>query len=340
MNPRGEFEWIERLVEIVGAAGIPIEGGVGIGDDAAVLAGPDGDPWVWTVDTMVEGVHFRFDWLDPEAVGHRAMAAALSDLAAMGAAPMGALVTVAGSAAAFDRVLEGVYRGLSALAAEVGCSVIGGDISRGRDELHVTITALGRVEGGPALLRSGAREGDEVWVTGSLGGPAAAVAWLERGDEEEVGVELEAGRTVDALQRFARPQPRIPEILWLRGRSEIHAVIDVSDGVSGDCRHVADGSEVRIVLDPGRLPVHGGAVEISEALNRDPVDWALHGGEEFELLLFVPPDSLGSAAGMFSETFGIPITRIGLVEEGAGVFVSTPSGEEPLSPRSWDHFGT
>jgi thiamine-monophosphate kinase len=325
-DPReaGEFERIDRLVRALG--GDP-EGR--IGHDAAVLAA-DGRPWAWTVDTLVEGVHFRFDWLDPEDVGHRALAAAVSDLAATAARPAGALVAAAVSRDRAD-VLEAVYRGFRTLGARVGCPVVGGDLARSEGPLHLTVTALGRCPGEP-LRRSGARPGDEVWVTGELGGPAAALAGLAR----EPDLDL---RYDPAFRRLARPEPRVSEALWLRERTALTAGIDLSDGLSGDAGHVARASGVALRLEVEAIPLHPGARDMASRLHDDPLEWAIHGGEEFELLLCAPAGALQPHADLFLERFDLGLTRIGRVDEGEGVWMRDEAGRESrLSARSYDHF--
>lgn len=323
----GEFERIERLVRTLGrAAGAP---GSAIGDDAAVVPGTDGR-WVWSVDSHIEGVHFRFAWLEPEEVGHRALAAASSDLAAMAAEPAGALVSVAVSAGEADR-LERVYAGMAELAERIGCPVLGGDLARSEGPLHLVTTVLGRCASGPPLLRSGARPGDEVWLTGELGGPAAALAWLSRQASP-------LPREDPARSRLARPWPRLAEAAWLRSRAPLSAAIDLSDGLSGDAGHVARLSGARLRLDPEAIPVHPGAARIAETLGGDSFEWALHGGEEFELLLCAPAAALEPLAGEFAGRFGLPLTRIGEVVEGEGVWLAAEEGEARLEPRSWDHF--
>ncbi|MGH7559111.1 MAG: thiamine-phosphate kinase [Gemmatimonadota bacterium] len=325
----GEFERIARLVEALGGA----EGvsGSAIGDDAAVVPGTDGR-WVWTVDAHVEGVHFLFDWLDPEEVGHRALAAAASDLAAMAADPVGALVSAVVTGEGAER-LERVYAGMGTLAERIGCPVLGGDLARSEGPLHLVTTALGRCASGPPIRRSGARPGDLVWLTGELGGPAGALAWLSRETEPLAGDD-------PARRRLARPVPRVAEASWLRSRAPISAAIDLSDGLSGDAAHVAGRSGVCLRLEPAAIPIHAGARRIAEALGEDPMAWALHGGEEFELLVCAAPGALEPVAGPFAEQFGLPLTRIGEVVEGEGVRVVDGKGERRLEPRSWDHFRT
>jgi thiamine-monophosphate kinase len=321
----GEFERIERLVRALGG-----DAEEAIGDDAAVLSA-DGSPWAWTVDTLVEGVHFRFDWLDPGDVGHRALAAAVSDLAAMAARPVGALVAAAVSAEAAD-VLEAVYEGFRTLAGRTGCPVVGGDLARSEGPLHLTITALGRCPGEP-LRRSGARPGEEVWVTGELGGPAAALGWLARGGDPGV-------RDHPAFLRLARPEPRVAEALWLRERAALTAGIDLSDGLSGDAGHVARASGVAVRLEARAIPIHPGARDLAARLQEDAGAWAVHGGEEFELLLCAPAGAIQPHAPAFDERFGLPLTRIGRVEEGDGVWMRDEAGVEGrLRTRSYDHFG-
>jgi thiamine-monophosphate kinase len=285
---------------------------------------------------MVEDVHFRFDWLEPEAVGHRALAASLSDLAAAVAEPIGALVTIAGSAAAFEARIEGVYRGLGALAEMAGCPILGGDLSRADGPLHLTVTALGRCPRGEPPGRGGARPGDEVWVTGRLGAPAAAIALLAAAGDDKA--RLAAARAHASAERLARPEPRLAEVAWLAERAPLHALIDVSDGISSDLAHIADRSRVRIAIDDAKIPVHPAALLAAEELRADAALWALHGGEEFELLACAPPDSIARVAPAFESRFGIALTRIGSVEVGQGVVGRGAGPDAPLAPGGWDHF--
>ena len=335
MVARGEFEWIERLVEILGPAATGVGGRLAIGDDVAVLHGPGEEWWAWTVDALVEGVHFRFDWLEPEEIGHRALAASLSDLAASIAEPVGALVTVAGAAATLDGSLEGIYRGIGDLARRTGCPILGGDLSRAEGPLHLTVTAIGRCGREPPG-RGGAEPGDELAITGRLGAPAAAIELLGRSRENPS--RLAEAREHASMTRLARPSPRVAEAAWLADRTELHAVIDVSDGLSSDAQHLAGRSRVRVALDVDRIPIHPATLEAARLTGLNAADWALHGGEEFELLFCAPAGSVERLALSFEERFGIPLTRIGTVEAGTGVVRREGANERPLERGGWDHF--
>jgi thiamine-monophosphate kinase len=334
-DPRGEFEWIDRLVELLGPAARLPGGDVAIGDDVAVVAGPGGETWAWTIDTLVEGIHFRFDWLEPEAVGHRALAASLSDLAAACSEPVGALVTAAGPRETVEERLEGIYRGIATLAGEAGCPILGGDLARATGPLHLGVTALGRCPGGAPPGRGGAKPGDGLWVTGKLGAPAAAVALLAAAADPTA---LAAARAHPAAERLARPAPRLAEAAWLAARTPVHALIDVSDGVSSDAAHIARRSGARILLETDRIPVHPAAEDVAGRLGSEARDWALHGGEEFELLLAAPAGSIEPHVEAFEARFGIPITRIGSVEAGRGLATRDGERERPLAPGGWNHF--
>jgi thiamine-monophosphate kinase len=260
----------------------------------------------------------------------------LSDLAAAIAEPIGVLVTAAGSRAAFESRLEGIYRGLRDLAIRSGCPVLGGDLSRSDGPLHLTVTALGRCARGAPPGRGGAKPGDEVWVTGTLGAPAAAIALLTQAGSDPA--RLAAARAHPAVRRLARPEPRLEEIAWLADRAPLHALIDVSDGISGDLSHIADRSRARIAIDTANLPVHADALDAGARIGADARLWALHGGEEFEIAACAPPGSIDPHALEFASRFGIPLTRIGSVEEGYGLVGREGGAEEPISRGGWDHF--
>jgi thiamine-monophosphate kinase len=299
-----EFDAIRAMLREWGARA------VGIGDDAAVLAAPVGERLVASIDASVEGVHFRRDWLTAQEIGARATAAALSDLAAMAAAPLGLLLAL-GLPRDWRRELDAIARGVGEMASSVGCPIVGGNVTRA-SELSLTITVLG--SSARPLGRDGARAGDVLFVTGLLGGSGAALDALLRGE-----------RPSDAHRaRFASPRPRLAEARWLAERGA-RAAIDISDGLVADAGHLASASGVRLELGLDRLPRASDVTAEAAAAS----------GEEYELLVAFAPESLPDA-DRFHEAFGVPLTHIGAVTHGTGVALSGPGGRvDP--PRGHDH---
>lgn len=316
LGPGGEFDLIRRFL-----ASDPEPGGsvlVGPGDDAAVLVGG----WVLSADLSVEDVHFHRGWITDEEVGYRAAAAALSDLAAMAAEPVGLLVSMAlPPGGGVDA--EAVQRGVRAAAGAVGAAVLGGDLSRSPGPLFLDVTVVGRAH--TPVLRAGARPGDEVWVTGALGGAGAAVALWNSGREPEAGLRA----------AFARPVPRTAAALELVRAGVARAMVDLSDGLAGDAGHLAAAGGVRVVLETERIPLHPGVVGAlppSAALEA-----ALRGGEDYELCFVAPPGAVEADAGLAART-GVRLTRVGRVEEGEGLWLETGGGPPlPVGRGGHDH---
>jgi thiamine-monophosphate kinase len=282
----------------------------GIGDDATSLDLPPGEQLVVSTDTSLEDVHFRREWLSPEEIGWRATAAALSDLAAMAAKPLGVLVAVTLPPPWLDE-LGALADGIAAAASAAGAPIVGGDLTNGAP-LALTLTVLGTTAA--PLRRSGAQPGDTLWVTGQLGGPALAIAAWSEGRQP----------TPEARARFARPVPRIREAQWLAAAGAT-AGIDISDGLGGDAAHLAAASGVRITIEADAVPRIAGA----------DVSTAQRSGEEYELLV-TTRKSFDAVA--FQRTFGVSLTRIGAVEQGdAGVDLLI-GGERVASPAGYDHF--
>jgi len=305
-----EFDLIRRL--LAGEGELPAEVLVGPGDDATVLEGG----WVLSTDLSVEDVHFRRDWITDVEIGHRAAAAALSDLAAMAARPVGVLVSLAippeGGADA-----QAVHAGILEVARDVGAVVLGGDLSRSPGPLVVDVVVVGRV--GEAALRAGAAAGDEVWVTGTLGASAAAVRLWASG--RQPGPELR--------RAFAHPVPRIREAQDLVERGVVRALVDLSDGLAGDAGHLAAASGVKVVLEAARIPV---AEAARSTLGDAALEAALHGGEDYELCFAAP------AGGVKGDELSIPLTRVGRVEAGAGVWLKQKDDEaRPLTRGGYSH---
>ena len=288
---------------------------LGPGDDAGVLFRGEGDLVVST-DLSVEGVHFRLDWISPAEAGRRAVAAALSDLAAMGARPRAILLSLADHDA--DRLVA-AGAAARAFAESLGIPVLGGDISRG-SALTIDVVVIG--ESARPLTRSGATPGQEVWVTGALGAPALALSqWL-------AGIEPDPG----ARTRFTSPEPRMAEMLWLSEQAGVTAAIDLSDGLLVDAGRMAQACELGLALDRSAIPVHASVSAAASADQRASLP--LLGGEEYEVLFTVEAmDQVIQEA--FRATFSVPLTRIGRTVAGGGVTVDGIS----VDPAGFDHFG-
>ena len=281
MGEGAEFDAIRRLLATWGSQA------TGIGDDAAMLDIPAGERLVVSTDASVEHVHFRRGWMTADEIGRRATAAALSDLAAMGAAPLGLLLALA-IPDAWRSELELLARGVGAVAALAGCPIVGGNISPA-GELSLTLTVLGSAA--RPLTRSGAREGDIMFVTGCLGGPGAALNAFLQGREPSP-----ADRA-----RFVAPLPRLREARWLAARGA-HAAVDISDGLVADASHMARASGVSLSLNERTVPCMAGV----------SVDDALTSGEEYELLVAMPA-AFDIRVDEFEREFGLPLTAIGVV---------------------------
>lgn len=301
----GEFALIARIEALarVAFAGVRVPSVVlGIGDDAALLRLRPGEAVVVTTDALVEGVHFDFAQETPRVAGRRALAANLSDLAAMGARPLGFVVALAAPAATPVAHALGLARGMLDLALRFECPLVGGNVARA-SEISLAITVLGAVRRGRALLRSGARAGDRVFVTGTLGGAALARArGRVRGAAEP---QVAAGR---ALAR-------------MRG---VGACIDVSDGLAADLAHVCRASRVAARIDAARLPTPPGFAAACARVGRDPRALALAGGEDYELL-FTARGPSANAVGL-ARRLGVAVTEIGRIERGKPVVHGLPRG--------------
>lgn len=304
MGEGQEFDAIRRLLSVWGSHAEDI------GDDAAVLDIPAGERLVVSTDASVEHVHFRREWLTAPEIGARATAAALSDLAAMGAVPRGLLVALA-LPEAWRADLEAIAAGVGEAAAAAGCPIVGGNITAS-DALSLTITVLGSSV--HPVRRSGAVPGDSVVVTGVLGGPGAALRALLAGEVPRV----------DHRDRFARPVPRLVEARWLAEHGA-RAAIDISDGLLADAEHLARASGVSIEIDSALLPCVRGVQANAAATS----------GEEYELLVCVPPD-MCALAGEFESHFGVRLTCIGKVCT-AGAEPVRMLGMAPGGPRGHDH---
>jgi thiamine-monophosphate kinase len=308
---------------------------LGIGDDCALLLPRPDEELCVTTDLSIEGRHFRLDWHPPEAVGHRVLARGLSDLAAMGARPVAAFLslglpgtlTVANGRqrAWVDRFLDGLLD----LAKDRQAPLAGGDLAESPVAL-ADIVLVGATPRGKALLRSGGRPGDSLYVTGTLGGAAAALARLasmtKRRKSGSQSMVIPA-KLRAALAPHLYPQPRVVQGLWLLRHGLATAAMDLSDGLSTDLTHLCDESRVAAEVDAAALPVSSGATRAQ----------ALSGGEDYELLFTAPPE-----ARMPDAILGVPVTKIGRLvarrKGRAAVTLVSDGSSQPLVPQGWEHF--
>jgi thiamine-monophosphate kinase len=291
-----------------------------LGDDCALLPAAEGFLAV-SIDTSVEGTHFRREWLTPEEIGWRAAAAALSDLAGEGAEVIGILAALTLPGDTTDAMATAIMSGMGACLHEVGGKVIGGDMTRGA-ALSLTITVIGRAV--RPVTRGGAQPGDGLWVTGTLGGARAALVAWDTGHEPRPTARI----------AFARPMPRI-SMGVLFAELGATAMLDVSDGLGGDARHLALASGVALEIDLGTLPLGAGVSEAASASGTPASVFAAEGGEDYELLAALPPRAGARLRSRASE-LGVPVTLIGTVRAGAGVHFRLDGAEHTLT--GYDHF--
>ena len=321
--PASEFDLIAAINERLPTAGERIR--VPSGDDAAVVE--PGGPSAISVDAVVDGVHFRLDDFGAPAVGRKALAAGLSDLAAMGALPGEAYLVVGAPGELDDKVLLGLADGLAEMSSRHKVTVAGGDLVSS-PVLVISVTAVGYEPAGERLVtRSGASAGDVLAVTGRLGGAAGALALME-GNEASLSPEVREA----VLARQLDPAPRLGEGLAL-GAEGATAMIDISDGLGADAGHVASASGSRLEIDLARIPLQEGLEELAGGRGA-AVELAASGGEDYELLVALPTERL-AAAKEAVERNGTELTEIGYVTEGEGVALKLPGGGE-IQPRGFD----
>jgi thiamine-monophosphate kinase len=320
--PEREREFLRRLAKSAGSGG-----GAGkliargIGDDCAVLRLPRNHEALVTTDFSLEGIHFRRDWHPADAVGHRCLTRGLSDIASTGGEPIAAFLSLAMPTDLPQRWADEFLRGLLKVANRYGVTLAGGDTAQSPAGVLADITVLGSVPRGRAVLRSGAKVGDDIYVTGLLGAPMAVLEQL-RAEEYAFPKRLSTEQ-----RRHFYPEPRVEVGRFLREKKLASAMIDVSDGLSVDLAHICEESGVGAWISEAAVPHTPGAT----------VEQALHGGDEYELIFTATPAKSGRVP---AEIAGVPVTYVGTIVKQKGIWLvdREMKSRRPLEAKGWQHF--
>jgi thiamine-monophosphate kinase len=322
----GEFGLIKGIAMIADKG----EGVVmGVGDDAAVLRPSPGKVLLVTTDCLIDGVHFKLEFTDYYSLGRKALAVNLSDIGGCGGIPTAFLVSLAMPPETAVESLRALYKGLMEQANTYGCSLIGGDTSSG-EQLMISITLIGEAEERNVIYRNGAKQGDRIFVTGSLGDSALGLKMLKNGVKEG-----------GPVLRHLDPSPRVKEGSEIARRGLATAMIDISDGLIADLGHILEASGVGAQIHLQRLPLSASYRKHVSAYYKNPHLLALAGGEDYELL-FTVPEERPEAMKKLAEELAIPITQIGEITDASdGVSIVGPDGKEFIvEQRGHDHFKT
>jgi thiamine-monophosphate kinase len=336
-----EFDFIHKIRGLAFEQGASAGLVRGIGDDAAVFKAFAGSDVVVSTDLLVEDVDFRLATTRADLLGHKALAVSLSDIAAMGARPRWALLSIGLPEAVWNSgFLDSFYSGFFQLAARYGVTLIGGDVSRTPDKVVIDSILIGETPKAGAVFRSGAQPGDHIFVTGFLGDAAAGLRLIERGaqlQQPSQEAKTEEARRLDyLLLRHLQPEPRVGWGLLLGEQQLATAMIDISDGLSSDLNHLCTESKVGALIDAAGIPIDPLVTEITGRRALDPLMLALHGGEDFELLFTVNSEMI---AKLPTRVDGISLTRIGEIKAAsAGVQISEGPRTWNLEPGGWEHF--
>ncbi len=331
-GPMNEFELIEKLTR--GAPKSALDLKCGVGDDCAVIAGPGKKDWLMTQDALIEGVHFRREWLDMATLGRKALAVNISDIAAMGGAPRFYLVSLGLPTDLRPKCAEQIYAGMKECAREYGACLIGGDTARSPKGLVLSITVIGEIPKDKYILRCGARAGDDIYVTGTVGSAALGLCCLN--------AKVCDGNASRFINRHKDPTPRIKAGRVLAESGMVSAMIDVSDGVLADLGHIADTSGVGFRIQLTKLPVDEGFRALARKMGVDPAELAVAGGEDYELLFTARP---GFSEKLEKKTFpklgALSATKIGVIvrEKNRREVVDADGKFFVPAIKGFDHFG-
>ncbi len=327
----GEHKLLDRLRARVPAP--PDWVAIGIGDDAAVLEPARGEVDVITTDSQIEGVHFRRAWTTLDAVGHKALAVNLSDLAAMGASPRAALLSLALPDDLLVDDFDALLAGFLKLAAETKTPLVGGNLSRSPGPLVVDVTLVGSARRRRVMTRRAARRNDDLYVTGTIGAAATGLAMRERGAAAVARTPV----LDECVQRYDRPTPRLRYGLAVSRNRAALACVDLSDGLADAITQMAHASGTGAVVDSTALPIHDGARQWASETSADPIAFAMSGGEDYELLFAVPARRRSRFLAVARSIKDTPVTRIGRMTAEPGLWLDRDGRRDPIG-RGFTHF--
>lgn len=325
-------EGIIRLIQQSVFKKLPAYVKKGIGDDCAVLETVHGRILLVTTDTLIEGIHFTSGTISPDALGWKALAINVSDIAAMGGRARTAFLSIALKQGATVRLLESFMAGFNTFAGKAGVVLAGGDTIESPGPVVITVALLGDCLKEHVVYRSGARPGDDVWVTGPLGDAAGGLFVLQH---KEAFPNPEYKSLVDAHQR---PTPPFELGKAIAESGLVHAMIDISDGVAKDLRHICEQGGVGAVVQARAIPMSRDLLRLAAVAEKDPLQWAIYGGEDYELLFAAPPAHRKKILAMTEQVPGRAAVKIGRVIEGRGIWFETEKGTKRLEPGGYVHF--
>lgn len=331
LNDLGEGGIIQ-LIQRKGPSRLPSHLKKGIGDDCAVLETTGDTLLLVTTDTLIEGVHFTAETLPPEALGWKALAVNISDIAAMGGTPHTAFLSIGIKPETEVSFIESFMAGFQALAGTTDIVLAGGDTVESPSSAVITITLLGDCLPKHLVYRSGARVGDDVWVTGPLGSAAAGLFLLLN----KKASELSGYEALIAAHQKPRPPLKMGKALGKSGLA--HAMIDISDGIAKDLGHICEQSGTGALLQATSIPISEEVHRVASEAEKSPLEWALHGGEDYELLFTASSAHEEKIVSLTTKVSGSPAAKIGTIIHEDGIWLETEKGKEPLKPGGYVHF--
>jgi thiamine-monophosphate kinase len=323
---------IIQLVEEKGPTELAYHIRKGIGDDCAVLETGGERCLLVTTDTLIQGIHFTDQTLPPEALGWKALAVNISDIAAMGGTPRTAFLSMGLKPTSTIGDLESFMAGFKALADETAVVLAGGDIVESPSFLVITVTLLGDCPPAKVVYRSGARAGDDLWVTGPLGNAAGGLFLLREGPP------VEPSAYASLIQAHQRPVPRVAAGQVLGESGLVHAMIDISDGIAKDLGHICEQSHTGALLQAPSIPMSDALLRLGADARESPLDWALHGGEDYELLFAAPTSGREEIVSLVTKASGSPPIRIGTIIKEDGIRLEGETGINLLQSGGYLHF--